>query len=77
MNVYDAADVRTHGVDGGVRAEPGRVDPQGGGALLDHVPDDVHLHLRGRGQTDGQLICFGCMSRSSPGMFLIQFSLFM
>lgn len=47
VHVYDAADVRTHGVDGGMWAETRRVDPQVGGALLDHVPNDVHLHLTG------------------------------
>lgn len=43
--MYDAAYVWTHGVDGSVGAETCRVDPQVGGALLDHVPDDVDLHL--------------------------------
>lgn len=41
----DAADVWTHGVDGGVRAETHGIDPQVGGTLIDHVPDDVDLHL--------------------------------
>lgn len=46
MHVYDAADVWTHGVDGSVGAETCSVDPQVGGALLDHIPDDVDLHLQ-------------------------------
>lgn len=43
--MYDAADVWTHGVDGSVGAETCRVDPQVGGALFDHIPNDVDLHL--------------------------------
>lgn len=49
VHVYDTADVRTYGVDGSVGAEAGGVHPQVGGALLDHFPDDVHLHLQRRG----------------------------
>lgn len=45
VDVDDAADVGPHGVDGGVGAEAGAVDAQGGGALVYDVPDDVHLHL--------------------------------
>lgn len=47
--MYDAADVRTHGIDGSVGAETCGVDPQVGGALVDHIPDDVDLHLRKQG----------------------------
>lgn len=48
--MYDAADVWAHGVDGSVWAETCGVNPQIGGALLDHIPDDVHLHLKRRDQ---------------------------
>lgn len=43
--MYDAADVWTYGVDGSVGAETRGVDPQVSGALFDHIPDDVDLHL--------------------------------
>lgn len=46
VHVYGAADVRAYGVDGGVGAEAQRVHAQVGGALLDHLPDDVDLDLR-------------------------------
>lgn len=42
----DAADIRSHGVDGSVRAEAGRVDLQVGGALIDHVAKNIYLHLK-------------------------------
>lgn len=45
VHVYDAADVWTHGVDGSMGAETCGVDPQVGGALVDHIPDDVDFHL--------------------------------
>lgn len=48
--MYDAADVWTYGVDGSVGAEARGVDPQVGGALLDHFPYDVDLHLGKRGE---------------------------
>lgn len=44
--MYDTADVWTHRVDGSMGAETCRVDPQVGRALVDHIPDDVDLHLR-------------------------------
>lgn len=47
--MYDAAYVRTHGVDSSVGAETGSVDTQVGGALFDHIPDDVDLHLEQKG----------------------------
>lgn len=50
VDVNDAADVRSHGVDGCVGAEAGVVDAQGGGALVHHVPDDVHLYLERDGE---------------------------
>lgn len=53
VQVDDAADVRAHGVDGGVGAETCRVDSQLGGALIDHVPDDVDFHLGGGGRGEG------------------------
>lgn len=43
--MQDAADVWTHGVDSGVGAETRGVDPQVGGALLDHIAEDVDLQL--------------------------------
>lgn len=46
VHVDDTTDVGTYGVDGGVGAEPGGIRPQVGGSLLDHLPDDVELHLR-------------------------------
>lgn len=46
----DAADVGPHGVDGRVGAEAVVVDAQGGGALVHHVPDDVHLYLEQDGE---------------------------
>lgn len=46
----DAADVWTHGVDGSVGAETRGVDPQVGGALFDHIPEDVDLHLGKQGE---------------------------
>lgn len=49
MHVYDAADVWTHGVDGSMGAETCGVDPQVGGALVDHIPDDVDFHLGRQG----------------------------
>lgn len=45
--MYDAADIWTYGVDGSVGAESRGVDPQVGGALLDHFPYDIDLHLGG------------------------------
>jgi len=48
--VQDAADVWTDGVDGGVGAEARGVDPQGGGALFDHIAEDVDLQLGKRGE---------------------------
>lgn len=48
--MYDAADVWTHGVDGSVGAEACGVNPQVGGALFDHIPDDVDLHLGKQGK---------------------------
>lgn len=54
MHVYHAADVWTHGIDGSMRAEARGVDPQVGGALLNHIPDDVHLHLRKQAQCQSQ-----------------------
>lgn len=47
--MYDAANVWTYGVDGSVGAEARGVDPQVGGALLDHFPYDIELHLGKRG----------------------------
>lgn len=41
----DTAHIGSHGVDGSVRAEAGRVDMQVGGTLIDHVTENVHLHL--------------------------------
>lgn len=43
--MYYAADVWTYRVDGSVGAETSAVDPQVGGALIDHIPYDVELHL--------------------------------
>ena len=48
--MYNAAYVWTHGVDGSMWAEAPRVDRQVGGALLDHIPDDVDLHLGKQGE---------------------------
>lgn len=51
----DAADIGAHGVDGWVGAEAHGVDSQVCGALVDHIPEDVDLHL-GReepGSVDG------------------------
>ena len=50
MHVYDTADVWTHGIDSSMRAKACWIDPQVGGALLDHIPDDVHFHLRREAQ---------------------------
>lgn len=47
----DAAHVGSHGVDGSVRAEAGRVDLQVGGALIDHVTENVHLYLENERNT--------------------------
>lgn len=63
VHVYDTADVRTYGVDGSVGAEAGGVHPQVGGALLDHFPDDVHLHLRRR---EGGERCSVCFKQTQP-----------
>lgn len=49
--VNDAAHVGSHGVDGSVRAEAVRVDQQVGGALIDHVTEDVHLYLENERNT--------------------------
>lgn len=46
VHVYDAADVWTYGVNGGVGAEPRRIHLQVGGSLLDHLSDDVDLDLQ-------------------------------
>lgn len=48
--MYDTADVWTHGVDGSMGAETCSVDPQVGRALFDHIPNDVDLHLRKKGE---------------------------
>lgn len=73
--MYDAADVWTHGVDGSVGAEPGGVDSQVGGALLDHIPDDVDLHLGKQGeelesaegsQISALVLNLGCNTQPDP-----------
>lgn len=51
VHVDDAADVRTHGVDGSMGAETRGVDAQAGGPLINHITDDVHLDLRKRGRS--------------------------
>lgn len=53
--MYDAADVWTYGVDGSVGAETSGVDLQVGGALLDHIPDDVDLHLGKQGEEENSV----------------------
>lgn len=53
--MYDAADVWTYGVDGSVGAETNGVDLQVGGALFDHIPDDVDLHLGKQGEEENSV----------------------
>lgn len=60
MHVYDTADVWTHGVDGSMGAETRGVHPQVGGALFDHIADDVDLHL-GEETVSGCFIKLGLM----------------
>lgn len=48
VQVDEAAGVRSHGVDGSVRAEAGHVDTQVGAALIHYVAQDIYLHLRNK-----------------------------
>lgn len=63
MHVYDAADVWAHGVDGSVGAETCGVDSQVGGALVDHISDDVDLHLVKTKARCFKDICSGCLRK--------------
>lgn len=49
--VNDAAHIRSHRVNGSVRAKASRVDLQVGGSLIDHVTNNIHLHLENQRNT--------------------------